>query len=332
MWSSILAILKEICKTERVWYISAMVPGFSLRQLSYFVAVADRGSMAAAAEAEHVSQAAISMGIQDLERRLDLSLLVRRPGHGVTLTEAGTAVLKDARRILGASTDLLSSARSPSAELHGTLNLGCFTTLCPTILPALLGTFANDHPAVDLSVTEGSQVELRRALHSGTCELIVTYDLDLGPGIRTETIQHMRPLALLPGGHPLAEQATVRLFDLADVPLIEYALQPRSSGQFVREQGFASEVGHRSTNIDVVRCLVARGLGWAIVLQQWPTDLSLEGRPLVAVPLSDDVPGADVVAAWPDQDQLSRRATAVVTFLRRLAGGRSGLDRALTGS
>jgi len=299
-----------------------MIPGFTLRQLSYFVAVADRGSMAAAAEAEHVSQAAISMGIQDLERRLGSALLARRPGHGVTLTEAGTAVLADARRVLGASIELMSSAKSPDAELRGTLKLGVFTTLGPLVLPPLLGSFAAEHPAVDLSVIEGSQEELRRALLQGTCELVVTYDIALGTGLRTKPIQQMRPYALLPGGHPLADEPSLSVADLADTPLIEYAHEPRSTGQFVRESGLTPHVIHRSTNIEVVRCLVARGLGWAVVIQHWPINLSLEGLPLVAVPLADDVPSVDVVAVWPEQDRLSRRSAALVSFLRERAAPR----------
>ncbi|MDZ4232234.1 MAG: LysR family transcriptional regulator, partial [Dietzia sp.] len=107
------------------------VPNFSLRQLGYLVAVADAGSMTAAAETEHVSQAAISMGIHDLETRLGVQLLTRRPGHGVSFTEAGQSVLDDARRVLDATTDLLSSAKAPGEELRGELKLGCFTTLTP---------------------------------------------------------------------------------------------------------------------------------------------------------------------------------------------------------
>lgn len=296
-----------------------MIPGFSLRQLGYFVAVAEHGSMAAAAEAEYVSQAAISVGIQDLERRLSVPLLSRRPGRGAILTEAGTAVLEDARRVLDASKELVSRAKNPEAELRGTLNLGCFTTLCPVHLPPLLGTFAFEHPALSLVVLEGSQETLRNALSTGACEMAITYDLNLGQGLKKARIQHMRPLVLLPAAHPLAAQDFLSVADLAGMPLIEYANEPSSSGQFARESGIDAEVVHRSSNIEVVRSLVARGLGCAFVLQRWPVSLSLEGLPLAAVPLSEEVPGVDIVAAWPEQDKLSRRARAVVTFLQSFA-------------
>jgi DNA-binding transcriptional LysR family regulator len=303
-----------------------MVPNFSLRQLSYLVAVADLGSMTAAAEAEHVSQAAISVGIHDLERRLGVQLLARRPGHGVSLTEAGVDVVADARRVLTAAADVQSSARAPGAELRGTLRLGCYSTLAPLYLPPLHGTFAVQHPAMELSVVEGSQEELRRALTSGTCELAITYDTGLGPGLVTETIRSLRPYALLAADHRLAAQASVTVQELAEDPLVVYSHgpSPGNTEQLFREVGAVPRIVHSSPNIEVVRCLVARGLGWTHLLQRWPLDVSLEGLPLACVPLTGDVPVYRVVAAWPEQDRLSRRAAAVITFLhdaaRRMGG------------
>ncbi|MQA34378.1 LysR family transcriptional regulator [Modestobacter roseus] len=310
-----------------------MVPNFSLRQLSYLVAVAETGSMTAAAETEHVSQAAISAGIHDLERGLGAQLLARRPGHGVTLTEAGLEVVADARRVLAAAADVQSSARTPDADLRGVLRLGCYSTLAPLYLPPLHGTFAVQHPAVELSVIEESQEELRRALTSGACELAVTYDTGLGPGLATETIRSLRPYALLPADHRLAAETTVTVEDLADEPLVVYAQgpSPGNTEQLFRDVGAVPRIVHTSANIEVVRCLVARGLGWTHLVQRWPLDVSLEGEPLVCIPLSGNVPVHRVVAAWPEQDRLSRRAAAVVSFLHDAAqriGGFSDCDPA----
>jgi DNA-binding transcriptional LysR family regulator len=292
-----------------------------LRQLSYLIAIADLGSMTAAAEAEYVTQAAISSAIQDLERRLRLQLLARRPGHGVSLTEAGLGVVADARRVLSAAADVESSARAPGAELRGTLKLGCYTTLAPLYLPPLHGTFAIENPAVELSVIEGSQEELCRALAGGICELAVTYDADLGTGLVTETLCSLRPYALLAADHRLAGRASVTVHELAEEPLIVYSQgpSPYNTEQLMRAVGASPRVLHESPNIEVVRCLVARGLGWTHLVQRWPLDISLEGLPLACVPLAGDTPVHRVVAAWPKQDSLSRRAAAVVAFLNEVA-------------
>lgn len=296
-----------------------MIPGFSLRQLGYLSAIADHGTIAAAAEAEHVSQAAISMGIQDLERRLGLQLLARRPGHGVTLTEAGLVILDDARRVIAASEDLMSSAQTPSAELRGVLRIGFFATLSAIYLPPLLSKFATDHPAVKLTVLEGSQEDLRHALQSGRCELVITYSAGLYPGVALRQIRRMPPYILLSAGHGLANRASVSMRELAELPMIEYVHEPSGIETFVDRFGFVPHIVHSSANIEVVRSLVARGLGWTIMFQRWPSDFSLEGLPLRSVPLSGGQPTLDVVAAWPEQDQLSRRAMAVVAALHAVA-------------
>ena len=298
-----------------------MTPNFSLRQLGYLIAVADLGSMTAAAEAECVSQAAISGGIHDLERRLGAQLLVRRPGHGVSLTEAGLGVLADARRVLAAAEDLQSSARAPGAELRGTLKLGCLTTLAPLYLPRLYGSFGVEHPTIEMTVLEGPQEALGRALTSGACELAVTYDSDLPAGLATEVIRRHRPYALLAAGHRLADQPSVSIEELAEEPMISYSQgpMPHDTEQLFQHVGATPRIVRTSSNIEVVRSLVARGLGWTHLLQRWPLDVSLEGLPLTCVPIVGQVPVHSVVAAWPEQDRLSRRAAAVISFLQETA-------------
>jgi DNA-binding transcriptional LysR family regulator len=305
-----------------------MVPNFSLRQLGYLVAVADTGSMTAAAAAQHVSQAAISAGIIDLERRLGVQLLARRPGHGASLTEAGLAVVADARRTLAAAADVVASARVPGSALRGSLTLGCYASLAPLYLPPLHSTFAAEHPAVELSVVEGSQEALRKALMNGTCELALTYDSGLGPGLNTQLIRTLKPYVLLSADHPFAGRASVSFADLADEPLITYALEPSLSNnqQLLRKFGVTPRIVHSSPNIEVVRSLVARGLGYTLLLHRWPSQVSIEGLALACVPLGGDVPDYDVVAAWPQQDRLSRRASAVVAFLRGIAHELPGSD------
>jgi DNA-binding transcriptional LysR family regulator len=206
------------------------------------------------------------------------------------------------------------------------LKLGCYSTLAPLYLPPLYGTFAVQHPAMELSVIEGSQEELRRALTSGTCELAVTYDTGLCSGLATETIRSLRPYVLLPADHRLAARASVTVQELAEEPLVVYAQgpSPGNTEQLFREVGAIPRIVHTSANIEVVRCLVARGLGWTHLVQRWPLDVSLEGLPLACIPLAGNVPVYRVVAAWPEQDRLSRRAAAVVSFLhdaaRRIGG------------
>ena len=301
-------------------------PNISLRQLAYLVAVAEHGSMTAAAELTHVSQATISLGINDLERRLGAQVLLRRPGQGVSLTSAGEDVVRDARRVLSAVDDLFASARSPEYKIRGQVSLGCFSTLAPFYLPPLLASFATLHPAVSLDVMEGSQVDLRRALMDGTCELALTYDTDLGPGIAHSTIVSGHPQVLLPADHPLAQQHEVDLRDLRDERLILFSLEPTPSNnlKLLRDRGMEADIFYRSPSIEVVRSMVAHGLGYTVVVQHWPADLSVDGLPLASRAISGETPKFRVVAAWNETTPLTPRGAAVVEGLRQVAADRDG--------
>jgi DNA-binding transcriptional LysR family regulator len=298
------------------------VPNFSLRQLSYLVAVADHGSMTAAAEAIHVSQASISVAVNDLERRLRAQLMVRHPGHGISLTGAGADVVADARRVLAAASDLFSAARIPGQELRGRLALGCFSTIAPLYIPPLYERFAREHPAVRLDVTEGGQENLCRLVLTGKCEMAVTYGNDLVAGLQTGIIRKLRPYVLLPASHRLAEQEAIDLHELQDEPLIVYAMRPSPSNaeRILSDAGVPYEVGYLSENIEVVRAMVARSAGWTILLQKWPST-SIEGLPLAAVPLRNAPTSYNVVAIWAAGSSLSPRSAAVVDVLRSVAQG-----------
>ena len=123
-------------------------------------------------------------------------------------------------------------------------------------------------------------------------------------------------------------QASVTLPELAEEPLVLYLQgpSPHNTEEMLRAAGITPRIVHTSSNIEVVRCLVARGLGWTHAIQRWPLDISLEGLPLAAVPLVGDIPAHLVVAAWPAQDRLSRRAAAVVAFLKAAARRIPGFD------
>ena len=109
--------------------------------------------------------------------------------------------------------------------------------------------------------------------------------------------------------------------ELAEEPVIIYAHEPcrRNTEELLRRVGVTPRIAHTSPNIEVVRSLVARGVGWTHLLQRWPLDVSMEGLPLACLPFSGDVPTYRVVAAWPEQDTLSRRAAAAVSLLSETA-------------
>jgi DNA-binding transcriptional LysR family regulator len=305
------------------------VPNISLRQLAYLVEIAETGSMTAAADSLLVSQATISLAINDLERRLGTNLLVRRPGRGVSLTDAGESVIDDARRVLSAVDDLYASARSPEQEIRGRVRLGCFTTITPFYVPRLLALMAARYPAVELEILEGSQVDLHRALAEGTCEMVLTYDSGLDPALSRQNIATRRPQVLLPAHHALANRPEIDVRELADEPLVQYAspMSVANTEKLLRARGIETTPVFSSSNIETVRAMVANGLGYTILVQQWPIDRSVDGLRVSSRPISGPATEFHVVAAWNNANPLSTRARAVLENIQQAVVDQDGPTR-----
>jgi DNA-binding transcriptional LysR family regulator len=288
---------------------------FSLRQLEYFVAVADGGSISAGAASCHASQGGVSLAITELEHRLGIQLFVRRPAKALSLTEAGLRLVGDARRLLKAADDLHSSAQTSQDEVAGTLPVGCYSTLAPFVIPPVLDDFAGHHPGLDVRVTEGPADDIITSLADGRCEIAFLYANDIRVELASAVIRTTKPYVILAADHPLAAQPKVRLADLADQPLIMFDVpSARNAAQMLTSAGLTAQIRHYSSNIEVVRGLVARGIGYSILVQKWPIDVSYEGRPLVSRPIADPTAERQIVLAWPAGTRQTSRAMALVTF------------------
>jgi DNA-binding transcriptional LysR family regulator len=288
------------------------LPNVTLRQLEYLIAVAETGSLTAAAARCHVSQGAISLALSELERVLDLRLVVRSPRRGAALTAAGVRVLADARRVVGAMGDLGAEARGLSRQVSGVLTVGCYAPIAPFHLPAAIATFERAHPEVSVRFVEGSLPEIGEDLITGRCEIAFLYDQDLVPGIATRTLYDQSPKVLLPAGHRLRRRRAVALRELADDPFVLLDVPP--SERYFRSvftaAGAEMVVTHRARSFELARSLVARGIGYSITVQQPALTTSYEGLEVVAVALRDDVPTTPVVLGWAAGGPLTRRAQA----------------------
>jgi DNA-binding transcriptional LysR family regulator len=292
----------------------------SLRRLGHFVAVAETGSIAGAADRLFMSASAVSDSVGELERELAAQLLVRRRGRGVALTPTGEAVLGRARALLGDAAELGELARDAGAGLVGPLAIGCFDTLAPTVLPGLLDDFAAVHPAVALSFAEGGQDELQARLLAGELDVAVMYDMDLSPALERIILDEPRAHAIVGARHPLAAAATVSLEELAALPLILFDASPSTSYEMslFDARGLVPAIRLRTHSVELTRSLVARSPdGYGILVQRPAVDLSHEGLPVLRREIEPAVPPCPVVLAWPRDHRLSPRARELAAIARR---------------
>ncbi|GAA4888966.1 LysR substrate-binding domain-containing protein [Streptomonospora salina] len=296
-------------------------PRFSLRQLAYFVAVAEAGTISEAAQRLHISQPAVSLALNDLERALRVQLCVRRKSHGITLTPTGTQVLRRARRLLRQAEDLEGEAGAGEGTLTGVLSLGCFVTLAPTVLPPLLQGFSALHPGLTVDFSEDTQDVLQRRLLSGELDLAVIYDMDVLPEMERAELFTMRPHVLLPAGHPLAGRSSVSLHELAPEPMVLLDAAPSSHHALglCHDFGVVPQVGYRPTSYEVARALVGRGLGWSILVQRPSNDRTYEGFRVVITEIAEPVRAEAVLLAWPHAVRLNRRSEEFLHYCRATA-------------
>lgn len=258
-----------------------------LRQLRYFVAVAQRRHFTAAAAALGVAQPALSQQIRGLERELGVELL-DRSGRRIRPTPAGEAFLRRAERILGE----VASAGAEMAEFagatRGRVTVGTLPSLAEHQLPRLVAGFHARHPGLELDLREERTARLLALVAAGEVDLALLHQPtapNSDPALTIEPLFTEELVATVAPAHPLAARGPLPLVALRDEPFIL-----TKSGSVIRDTilaactaaGFAPRVAFESGGAATVRALAAAGLGVAILPR---SEATLGGAALVALPL-----------------------------------------------
>lgn len=199
-----------------------MTPEVTLRQLRAFMAVLERGSFSEAAEAMHLSQAALSGLVKELEGRLGVRLLDRNT-RSVSASVVGTAFEPMVRRVLADLDEALKNITNLKELRRGLVRVAAPETLSCTLLPELIAGYGRRHPGVDIRFDDVPIEGVLAGLHGGSA------DIGFGPaGVLTDDavrahLIRIDPLwvALRPDD-PLAAGATVKWKDLRERQLINY--------------------------------------------------------------------------------------------------------------
>lgn len=260
---------------------------YTLRQLEYFVAVGESGSISAASQQVNVSSPSISAGISQLEEELGVQLFVRHHAQGLTPTPPGRELLDHARIVLRQAVGLRDLAGELSGSVRGPLAIGCLSTIAQIILPGLRRSFVADHEGVRIAQVEAHQAELFSLLRQAKIDLALTYDLDLPSDLHFAPIVSLPPLVAMSETHPLADLPKVSIAQLAPLPMVLLDL-PHSVDYFLSfftAAGLRANIAERTRDMAVMRGLVANGFGYSIVNVRPLNDLAPDGRPLRFLPL-----------------------------------------------
>lgn len=290
---------------------------FTLRQLEYFVAVGEAGSIAKAAEQVNVSPPSISASIAQLEAEFGVQLFVRKHSHALALTAGGRLFLKEAARLLNDADALHDIAGDIAEKVRGPLAIGCLLTFAQIVLPALRRKFEDAYPDVRVRQFERNQGQLFEMLQRGEIDAALTYDLELSQDMTFEPLMQLPAYVMLPAAHRLAGRAGITPEELVDEPMVLLDL-PYSREYFLSAfQGLRPKIAERTGDIAVMRSMVANGFGYGIANMRPLNAMSPDGKLLVFVPLLGDIRPLTMGIALPNAEHRTLTVQAFIDHCRR---------------
>lgn len=283
-----------------------------MRQLQYFVAIAEMRNFTKAAERLRVAQPAVSMAIRKLEGELEL-VLFNRKERRIFLTAEGEAFLSHARRIL----DDVRVAKEEMSDMRGLgkgeVRIGIPPMMSAYFFPSIISAFTAKYPKLQLSVSGEGAASIQKQISQGELDIgviaggHVPYNLEVRPILREEVV------ICVTADHPFARQVAVTMDEFARQPLIMFKegyYQREMLFEAMKESGGPSGIVFETNLYTMVKSLVKKRLGISTLLK-----MVVEDDPeLLAVPFDPPL-HLDLMLAWKKHSYLSRPNQAFVEFL-----------------
>jgi DNA-binding transcriptional LysR family regulator len=290
-----------------------------LRTLGYFVAVAEEGSVSAAADVVHVTQPAISRQLQQLEAELGVELFVRSAGR-LRLSAAGAAFLPHARDVLGRASTARAAARSFAAGRLENVTISAPTTTLTDVIAPFLATFGADDPMP--TVLEADPSQAFEYLARGADLALTT--VAPGPEFASMPVAVLPVWAYVPDGHEWAGQASVSLEALAKATVL--ALPPSFKPRIIladalQAAGLVASDLTECNHPQVAQALAAAGRGVAVV-----SDDPRFGLHALRIVGPDGPLTLDLFAAWEPRHHAASALAGLAERLGRFCVERYGVE------
>jgi LysR family transcriptional regulator, hydrogen peroxide-inducible genes activator len=286
-----------------------------LHQLRYFLAVAETENFTRAAERSHVSQPSLSQQILKLEGEVGHKLF-HRLGRRAVLTEAGSAFLERARRILF-EVENAAKELGDHPSLGRRITVGAVQTVMPYLMTPFIAELRTSHPNLLIDAREDFRSKLVQAVVEGELDLAVVplpvkeHRISIEP-LLTE------PLLLVVGkNHRIASRTEISINDLAEETFISLGDSSALAAQirtFFGDQKFQPRIGFRCAQVATLKLFVSTGLGISLLpqLARTPDDRDT----LVYLRLTGSVPTRELVVIRHLQRYQSRGAEQFLSLLR----------------
>jgi len=294
---------------------------FTLRQLEYFIAVGEAGSIALASEKVNVTAPSMSSAIAQLEAGFGVQLFTRRHAQGSVLTPTGERFLEQARVVLANAAELNDLANIYTGSVRGPLRVGCLKTFVQLMVPQLRRGFEDKHANVEFSQVDLDQAQIFEALGAARIDVALTYDLSLNSDIDFQPLRALPPYVMVASDHPLAGRRELGAADLVDHVMVLLDM-PHSSDYFLslfRALGQRPRIAERTSEIAVQRALVANGFGFGISNMRTVSEHAMDGKALKFIPLQTEVAPLHLGIALPRSAHVSRTIQAFIDHCHEAA-------------
>ncbi|WP_026261556.1 LysR substrate-binding domain-containing protein [Kiloniella laminariae] len=274
---------------------------FTIRQLQFFVAVSEQGTVSGAARALSISQSSVTEAVKSLEADLGVELFLRR-SRSLEITHVGHQFLRHAQKILADVSDARLLFEADPKTKTGKLSLGVTSLVAGYVLSEILSRFRRAYPQVEVSAIEDNGEYLEHLLIGGELDVavLVTSSLHNRGALQVETLEVSPYRLWLPMGHDLAGKEAISIEDVAAEPLIMLSVDEieESTSALLSSLGARPNVAFRTRSVEAVRSLVATGAGVALLPNLVYRPWSLEGDRIEIRDVSGDLPAVQVGLAW----------------------------------
>jgi DNA-binding transcriptional LysR family regulator len=298
---------------------------FTLRQLQYFVAVAELGSVTRAAYSLSISQSSVTEAVRELETDLGVELFERH-SRGLTITHNGHQFLRHATKILSTVSDARNSFQTERSQATGTLNIGVTSLVAGYVLSDLLARYRRACPEVEVTAIEDNGSYLEHLLIGGELDVAVMVISNLRDrmALQAEILETSPYRLWLPLGHPLVSAEIIGVQDIAREPLIMLTIDEieENTGKLLSALGARPHVAFRTRSVEAVRSLVATGAGIALLPDLVYRPWSLEGDRIESRDVSGSLPVVQVGMVWRKGSSLPQAARDFIGIAEALRSGR----------
>ena len=298
-------------------------PEISLKQLRYFVAVAETGQIQAAARRVNISSSAVTDAIKSLEGSLETTLL-RRHHKGMTLTHEGQQFLSHASAILNQVDQTLNLYKYPAVGINDKLIVSTTVSVMGYFLPTPISRFKHSHPNVDVNLMEQSRAQLETAILQDDADIgiVITSNVDEDDRFSTETLFQSGRSLWCSAMHPFANLDEVSLQQICEQPYIQLNLDEaeRNTREIWNQYNLKPEKIIHTASVEGVRSLVANEQGLTILSGLLFRSWSLDGGRLQSRPIVEMVPSMNVGLLWRRDREVRPALQSFIDFFKQEFG------------